>query len=124
MDIAVKMDAVISHETSLDIRQTRWRDVTEDRPRLCSCRLFIGAEAKGVWGKRMYSSCSFSTSALDGGEWSASRPGRVFTPGERTPGTHCTGGWVGLRAGLDTEARGKVLSPAGDRTPIARSSSP
>jgi hypothetical protein len=30
-------------------------------------------------------------------------------PGKRTPGTHCTGGWVGLRAGLDTEATGKVL---------------
>jgi hypothetical protein len=28
-----------------------------------------------------------------------------FTPGERTPGTHCTGGWVGPRAGLDTEDR-------------------
>jgi hypothetical protein len=26
-------------------------------------------------------------------------------------GTHCTGGWVGLRAGQDTEAKGKVLSP-------------
>jgi len=26
------------------------------------------------------------TSALDGGEWSASRPGR-FTPRERAPGT-------------------------------------
>jgi hypothetical protein len=32
-----------------------------------------------------------------------------FTPGERTPGTHWTGGWVGPRAGLDTEARGKIL---------------
>jgi hypothetical protein len=42
-----------------------------------------------------------------GGEWLASRPGRVFTPGERTPGTHCTGYWVGLRSGLDTEDRGK-----------------
>jgi hypothetical protein len=31
--------------------------------------------------------------------------------GERTPGTHCTGGWVGLRAGLDTEARVKILLP-------------
>ena len=31
--------------------------------------------------------------------WSASRPGR-FYPRER-PGTHCTGGWVGPRAGLD-----------------------
>jgi hypothetical protein len=34
-----------------------------------------------------------------------------FTPGERTPGTQCTGGWVGPRAGLDTEARGKILCP-------------
>jgi hypothetical protein len=32
-----------------------------------------------------------------------------FIPGERTPGTHCTGGWVGPRAGLDTEVRGKIL---------------
>jgi hypothetical protein len=32
-----------------------------------------------------------------------------FISGERTPGTHCTGGWVGPRAGLDTEARGKIL---------------
>jgi hypothetical protein len=39
-------------------------------------------------------------------EWSASRPGCAFTPG-----THCTGGWVGPRAGLDTEARGKILCP-------------
>jgi hypothetical protein len=28
-----------------------------------------------------------------------------FTPGERTPGTHWTGGWVGPRAGLDAGAR-------------------
>jgi hypothetical protein len=34
-----------------------------------------------------------------------------FSPGERTPGTHCTGGWVGPRAGLDTEVRGKILCP-------------
>jgi hypothetical protein len=33
----------------------------------------------------------------------------ALCPGERTPVTHCTGGWVGLRAGLDTEARGKIL---------------
>jgi hypothetical protein len=30
-------------------------------------------------------------------------------PGERTPGTHCTGGWVDPRAGLDTEVRGKNI---------------
>jgi hypothetical protein len=58
---------------------------------------------------RRYSSCSFLTSALEGGEWSASRPGPRFTPGERAPGTHCTGGWVGPRAGMDTEGREKIL---------------
>jgi hypothetical protein len=66
---------------------------------------------EGAWGERRYSSYSFSTSALDGGEWSASPPGRAFTPGERAPGTHCTGGWMGPRAGLDTEATGKILCP-------------
>jgi hypothetical protein len=34
---------------------------------------------------------AFLTSALDGSEWSASRPGR-FTPMERAPGTHWIGG--------------------------------
>jgi hypothetical protein len=33
----------------------------------------------------------------------------ALCPGERTPGTHCTGDWVGPRAGLDTEVRGKIL---------------
>jgi hypothetical protein len=66
---------------------------------------------EALGGERRYSSYSFSTSALDGGEWSASRPGRAFIPGERIPGTHCTGGWVSPRAGLHTEARGKILCP-------------
>jgi hypothetical protein len=34
-----------------------------------------------------------------------------FTPGERTPGTHWIGGWVGLRAGLDAGARRIILCP-------------
>jgi hypothetical protein len=42
----------------------------------------------------------FLTSALVGGEWSASRPGR-FTPKERAPATHWIGGWVGPRADLE-----------------------
>jgi hypothetical protein len=50
------------------------------------------------------------TSALDGGEWSASRPGRALAPWQGPP-VHCTGGWVGPTAGMDTEARGKILSP-------------
>jgi hypothetical protein len=32
-----------------------------------------------------------------------------FTPGEITPLTHWIGGWLGLRAGLDIETRGKIL---------------
>jgi hypothetical protein len=43
----------------------------------------------------------FLTSALDGGEWSASRPGG-FTLGGRAPSTHCTGGCVGPTADLIT----------------------
>jgi hypothetical protein len=32
----------------------------------------------------------------------------LFTPGEKTHGTHSAGGWVSLRAGLVTETRGKI----------------
>jgi hypothetical protein len=35
----------------------------------------------------------------------------ALCPRERTPGTHCTGGWVGLRVGLVTEVRGKIILP-------------
>jgi hypothetical protein len=59
-------------------------------------------------GERRYSSYSFTTSALDVGKWSASRPGRALSPG-KGPGTLWTGGWVGFRAGLDTEAREKSV---------------
>jgi hypothetical protein len=38
-------------------------------------------------------------------------PAPLLPPGKGPPGTHGTGGWVGPRAGLDTEARGKILSP-------------
>jgi hypothetical protein len=34
-----------------------------------------------------------------------------FSPREKTSGTQCAGGWVGPTAGLDTEVRGKILSP-------------
>jgi hypothetical protein len=30
-------------------------------------------------------------------------------PRERTSGTHCIGGWLGLRTDLNTEAKGKTL---------------
>jgi hypothetical protein len=50
----------------------------------------------------------FLTSAVVGGEWSASRPGR-FTPGERAPATHWKRGRVGPRTGLDDVERRKIL---------------
>jgi hypothetical protein len=50
----------------------------------------------------------FLTSALFGGEWSVSRLGRL-TPGERTPGSHWIGSWVGPRAGLEEVEKKKFL---------------
>jgi hypothetical protein len=45
-----------------------------------------------------------------------------FAPGERTPGTHWIGGWVSLKAGLDTETgEKKSFSSARDRTPVVQS---
>jgi hypothetical protein len=50
----------------------------------------------------------FLTSALAGGKWLVSRPGR-FTPAQRAPGTHWIGGWVCPRAGLDDMTKKKIL---------------
>jgi hypothetical protein len=56
------------------------------------------------------------------GDWSASRPGRALTPGERTPVTHWTGetGWVSEQVWTQ-RLEEKSFAPAGDPTPIARS---
>jgi hypothetical protein len=65
----------------------------------------------GAGGERAYSSYSFMTSALDGGEWSASRPGRAL-PSEKVPPVPTVQhAWGGPRAGLDTDAGEKILSP-------------
>jgi hypothetical protein len=50
------------------------------------------------------------TSALDGGEWSASLSS-LFIPKETAPGTHWVGGWVGSRAVLDVVVKRKIPSP-------------
>jgi hypothetical protein len=44
-----------------------------------------------------------------------------FIPGERTPGTHWIGGWVGPRAGLDTGGRRKILCPCRGSNPDQKS---
>jgi len=61
-------------------------------------------------GEWRYSSTHSLTSALDGSEWSASRPGR-FISRERAPGTYYIGVWVGPRAGLDAVAKRKNSLP-------------
>jgi hypothetical protein len=58
------------------------------------------------------------TSALFGGQWSATRPGR-FTPGKKVHGTYWIGGWVGPRTGLDMKK--KFLPLAGlELRPLCR----
>jgi len=56
------------------------------------------------------------TSALDGGECSVSRP-NCFTSMEGALRTHCLGGWVGPRAGLDAVVRREISSPYRDSKP-------
>jgi hypothetical protein len=41
----------------------------------------------------------------------------MFMSTEVTPDTHCIGGWVGPRAGLDAEARRKTLYPCLESKP-------
>jgi hypothetical protein len=58
----------------------------------------------------------FLTSALVGGDWSASRPGRFSL------GTHWIGGWVGPRTGLDNVERRNILPlPGLELQPVAQS---
>jgi len=61
---------------------------------VCVCTLCLTKHhaMKTYWGMEVKLH-TFLTVALEGGEWSASRPGR-FTPRERVPSTHWIGGWV------------------------------
>jgi hypothetical protein len=54
----------------------------------------------------------FSTSALVGGVVSFT-PRPLYIPGERAPGTHWIGGWVGPRVGLEDVEKGKFLTLPG-----------
>ena len=55
---------------------------------------------EGPEGKQMYSSTLPSSSVLDGGVWVVKATPRPLYPREG-PGTHCIGGWVDPRSGLD-----------------------
>jgi hypothetical protein len=76
---------------------------------------------KTYWGVEVQLH-AFLTSARDGGEWSASRPGR-FAPRERAPSTHYIGGWVDPRVVLDAVVKRKIPSPRREpnpKTPIVQ----
>jgi hypothetical protein len=60
---------------------------------------------------------TFFTLALDGGDWSASRPAHS-TYEERAYGYNSIGGWVGPRAPLVFLKRGKLPYPVDNRTTI------
>jgi len=61
----------------------------------------------------------FVTSALDGGEPSASNPG-CLTPRETALGTHWMGDWVGPRAGKEAVVKRKSPCPVRNRAPVVQ----
>jgi hypothetical protein len=71
---------------------------------------------KAYWGSGSIAPRILTSSALDGGGWSDSRPGR-FTPRERAPGIHWIRGWVGHRAVLDAVVKRKIPSPRRESNP-------
>jgi hypothetical protein len=75
------------------------------------------ADAKG---ERRYSSYSFLPRDYIGLSGHRHSPAALHTR-ERTPGTHCIGGWVGPGADLDTEAGEKKITSAADRTSVVQS---
>jgi hypothetical protein len=79
---------------------------------------------KGAWEERRYSSYSFPTSSLDGGEWSALRPGRALAPGKGPPVLIVQeAGWAPEPVWTRGIEERSLFASAGDRALIARSSS-
>jgi hypothetical protein len=70
---------------------------------------------------RRYSSYSFLTSVLEGGEWSASRPGRALPPGKEPPvGIVQEVGWAPEPVWTQ-RLEEKSSASVGDRTPAVHS---
>jgi hypothetical protein len=64
----------------------------------------------------------FLTSALAGGEWSASRPGHFIQ--EKKSQCLLDGTLAGLQSRPGRRGEQKILDPTGTRNPTAKSSSP
>jgi hypothetical protein len=74
----------------------------------------------GTWGERRYSCYSYLTLALDGGEWSASRPGRALPPGKGSPVSIVQkAGWAPEPVWTQGQEE-KSSVTVGDRTPIVQ----
>jgi hypothetical protein len=72
-------------------------------------------------GDRRYSSYSFLTSALEGSEWSASRPGRALPPGKEPPVPMVQeAGWAPEPVWTQ-RLEGKPSASVEDRTPAVQS---
>jgi hypothetical protein len=115
---------ITSRTASVVLWQLKWQWWVLSAVRcMCCCGTWSPSRAETCWvntfsvsssptthlcrGSRVYSSCSLAP-APDGGSGQRQAPAALY-PRERTPRTHCTGGWMGPRAGLDTEGRGKIL---------------
>jgi hypothetical protein len=101
-----------------------WREIWYTSRQLKLKAKAVSLHDMKALGGEEYCSYSFSTSALDWGEWSASRPGRALVPGKGHP-VHIVqeAGWA-LKPVWTQKLQEKSFAPAGDRTSIARSSSP
>jgi hypothetical protein len=84
-----------------------------------SCKAVPQLAMQTIRGE-VYNYYSFLTSALDGGGWSASRPGRTLLPG-KGHGTHWIGVWVGLKLVWTQRLEENYFASAGDRTPVVQS---
>jgi hypothetical protein len=71
---------------------------------------------ENVLGQWRYNSTHSLTSALDGGEWSAQRPGH-FTPREGAPGTRWIGRWVGPMPDLNMVSKRNIPNPHRESNP-------
>jgi hypothetical protein len=72
-------------------------------------------------GDRRYSSYSFLTSALEGAEWSASRPGRALPPRKEPPVPTVEEAWWAPEPVWAQRLEGKSSACVGDRTPTVQS---
>jgi hypothetical protein len=82
-----------------------------------NCPTTRHARAKG---ERSIASTYFFILALDGASSQCHAPAALY-PWQRTAITHCISGWVGPRAGLDAQARGRILCLCRDQNPVVQS---